>query len=95
MLFDPPWVRDPVEELPAEGRRPKRAASGGGQIRLYLSGPELVSSPWTFAASVALTERGEAITKLMQSSSEHLGGFTPFFYYIFFNCITSIFIENE
>src|SRR5215207_2989593 len=48
------------------------------------------SSPCTFAASVALTERGEAITKLMLSSSEHLGGFTPFFYYIFFNCVTSI-----
>src|SRR5215207_4767067 len=47
------------------------------------------SSPCTFAASVALTERGEAITKLMLSSSEHLGGFTPFFYYIFFNCVTS------
>ena len=40
-LFDPLWVRDPVEGL-ADGPRPqKRVAAGGGQMRLYL-GPELV-----------------------------------------------------
>jgi transposase len=40
-LFDPLWVRDPVEEV-ADGPRPqKKVAAGGGQMRLYL-GPELV-----------------------------------------------------
>lgn len=41
VLFDPLWVRDPVEDL-ADGPRPqKKAAAGGDQMRLYL-GPELV-----------------------------------------------------
>jgi hypothetical protein len=39
-LFDPLWVRDPVEDL-ADGPRPQKKVATGGQMRLYL-GPELV-----------------------------------------------------
>lgn len=41
-LFDPLWVRTPVESEPARALRPQKvAAAGGQQMRLYL-GPELV-----------------------------------------------------
>jgi transposase len=40
-LFDPLWLRDPVEEEFAASRPLRRAAAGGRQLRLYL-GPELV-----------------------------------------------------
>jgi len=40
-LFDPQWLRDPVEGEAPQSRPLKRVAGGGRQLRLYL-GPELV-----------------------------------------------------
>jgi hypothetical protein len=40
-LFDPLWVRDPVEDTMDEPRRQKKVSAGGRQMRLSL-GPELV-----------------------------------------------------
>lgn len=40
-LFDPLWLRDPIEGEPPQSRPLKRAAGGNQQLRLYL-GPELV-----------------------------------------------------
>jgi hypothetical protein len=40
-LFDPRWLRDPVEGEAPQPRLLKRAAGEGRQLRLYL-GPELV-----------------------------------------------------
>ena len=42
MLFDPLWVRDPIEAVPTPAPPQKRAAAGQ-QLRLYL-GPELVKT---------------------------------------------------
>jgi hypothetical protein len=42
-LFDPLWVRDPIESDEVEERQQKRVAAGGEQMRLYL-GPELIKS---------------------------------------------------
>ncbi len=43
-LFDPLWLRDPVENVRAEEVLPRRKVAGAGkQMRLYL-GPELVKS---------------------------------------------------
>lgn len=42
-LFDPLWVRDPIESDEVEKRPQKRVAAGGEQMRLYL-GPELIKS---------------------------------------------------
>lgn len=39
-LFDPLWMRDPIEAEPPAAR-PRRSAAGGRQLRLYL-GPEVV-----------------------------------------------------
>lgn len=43
VLFDPLWVRDPVESDGAEERPPREVAAGGQQMRLYLR-PELIKS---------------------------------------------------
>jgi hypothetical protein len=42
-LFDPPWVRDPVEPSSLNFQRPPKTARRAEQLRLYL-GPELVKS---------------------------------------------------
>jgi len=41
VLFDPRWLRNPVEGDPPQPQPLKRAVAGGRQLRLYL-GPELV-----------------------------------------------------
>ena len=44
VLFDPLWLRDPVESLATEAALPRRKVAGAGQqMRLYM-GPELVKS---------------------------------------------------
>jgi transposase len=43
VLFDPLWVRDPIESDEIEERLPRKVAAGGEQMRLYL-GPELIKS---------------------------------------------------
>lgn len=43
VLFNPPWVRDPIENSESEECPQRRGAAGGEQLRLYL-GPELIKS---------------------------------------------------
>jgi hypothetical protein len=43
MLFDPLWMRDPIEPESQKAQRPGRKPSEAKQLRLYL-GPELVKS---------------------------------------------------
>jgi len=43
VLFDPLWVRDPIESDEVEEHPHKKVAAGGEQMRLYL-GPELIKS---------------------------------------------------
>ena len=42
-LFDPLWMRDPIEPENQKAQRPGRKPSEAKQLRLYL-GPELVKS---------------------------------------------------